>query len=213
MRAISGSGGSGDCQVFGRLMLNSETFGPDARTTVIYGGSAGVSGENSHEESGLSLTPSYFLGVLKRRALYFIIPFLLIALIGSIATIAWPSRYLSRGDNPGLISGNSSDLVRPTVAALANDRIQIIQQRIMTRNNLLAIGRKFQIAPFWQSQMSGSDLADFIRSRTEITAVADQLLASAGTRKNAIAFKVGFEYEKPQIAVGVANKVVTMILN
>ena len=170
-------------------------------------------GDNSHEESGMSLTPSYFLGVLKRRALYFIIPFLLIALIGSIATIVWPSRYLSEGTI--LVSSQEipSDLVRPTVAALANERIQIIQQRIMTRNNLLAIGRKFQIAPFWQSQMSGSDLADFIRSRIEITAVTDRLLASPGTRKNAIAFKVGFEYEKPQIAVGVANELVTMILN
>lgn len=170
-------------------------------------------GYGDNEEGGLSLTPRYFLGILKRRALYFIIPFLLITLIGSLGTLVWPSRYLAEGTI--LVSSQEipSDLVRPTVAALANDRIQIIQQRIMTRDKLLAIGKKFQVAPFWQSQMSGSDLADFIRSRIEITAVTDRLLASAGTRKNAVAFKVGFEYEKPQIAMGVANELVTMILN
>ncbi len=165
------------------------------------------------EDSGASLSPSYFLEIAKRRALFFIIPFVLVGVVGSLITIAWPSRYLAEGTI--LVSSQEipSDLVRPTVAALANDRIQVIQQRIMTRNNLLGVAKKFDIKPFWQAQPSGTDIVDFIRSRTEITAVSDRLLASAGTRKNAIAFKVGFEYEKPQVAMGVANELVTMILN
>src|SRR5664279_5152731 len=143
------------------------------------------------EDSGQSLSPSYFYEILKRRALYFAIPFLLISTIGSLITAAWPSRYLAQGTI--LVSSQEipSDLVRPTVAALANDRIQIIQQRIMTRDNLLAIAKKFQIVPFWQSQMSGTELVDFIRERLQIVPVEGKLQAvnEGGQRKNAIAFK------------------------
>ena len=168
------------------------------------------------EDQGQSLSPSYFYGILKRRALYFAIPFLLISLIGSLITAAWPSRYLSQGTI--LVSAQEipSDLVRPTVATLANDRIQIIQQRIMTRDNLLALAKKYQLSAGWQSRMSGTELVDFIRERTQIKAVDDKMLAGfneGGQRKNAIAFKVGFEYENPQIAMRMANEFVTMILN
>jgi uncharacterized protein involved in exopolysaccharide biosynthesis len=166
-----------------------------------------------NDEPATPLSPSYIIEIAKRRALYFLIPFVLIALIGSLVTLAWPSRYLAQGTI--LVSSQEipSDLVRPTVAALANDRIQTIQQRIMTRDNLLAIAKKFQIRPFWQGDMSGSDLVEFIRSRVQIAPVKDDLLAGTNPRKNAIAFTVGFEYEKPQVAAGVANELVTMILN
>ena len=166
------------------------------------------------EDHGQSLSPSYFYEILKRRALYFAIPFLLISAIGSLITAAWPSRYLSQGTI--LVSSQEipSDLVRPTVAALANERIQIIEQRIMTRDNLLAIAKKYQLSAGWQDRMSGTELVDFIRERTQIKAVEDRLLSSAGgPRKDAIAFTVGFEYENPQIAMRVANEFVTMILN
>lgn len=167
------------------------------------------------DDDGQSLSPSYFYGILKRRAFYFFIPFLLISAIGSLITAAWPSRYLSQGTI--LVSSQEipSDLVRPTVAALANDRIQIIQQRIMTRDNLLAIAKKFQLSAGLQERMSGTELVDFIRERVLIKPVEERLMAgnAAGSQKNAIAFKVGFEYEKPQIAMRVANEFVTLILN
>lgn len=49
------------------------------------------------EDYGQTLTLSYFYDILKRRALYFIIPFALILVIGSLVVAAWPARYLSRG--------------------------------------------------------------------------------------------------------------------
>src|SRR5664280_2416007 len=100
------------------------------------------------DDNGQSLTPAYFIDIAKRRAFYFAIPFLLIFAIGSLILAAWPGQYLSQGTILVQSQEIPTDLVRPTVAALANDRIEIIQQRIMTRNNLLAIAKKFQIAPF-----------------------------------------------------------------
>ena len=80
----------------------------------------------------------------------------------------------------------------------------------MTRDNLLTIAKKFQLSTSWQAKMSGTETIDFIRSRTQIKPSELQL---QGQRKDAIAFTVGFEYEQPQIAMKVANELVTMILN
>lgn len=161
------------------------------------------------EDFGQALSPAYFYEILKRRALFFIIPFLLILAIGSLITAAWPAIYLSQGTILVQSQEIPSDLVRPTVGALANDRIQVIEQRIMTRDNLIALTRKFQLTPGWQERMSGTETVDFIRKRAIIKPAELKL---QGQRKDAIAYTVGFEYEQPQIATKVANELVTMIL-
>ena len=161
------------------------------------------------EDHGQTLTLSYFYGILKRRFFYFIIPFVLILVIGSLVVAAWPARYLSSGTLLVEAQEIPSDLVRPTVGRLANDRIQVIEQRVMTRDNLVSIARKFALTTSWQAQMSGTEIVDFIRSRTEIKPAELKL---QGQRKDAIAFTVGFEYEQPQMAAKVANELMTMIL-
>ena len=162
------------------------------------------------DDSGPVLSPSYFYGILKRRALFFAIPFVLILAIGSFITAVWPAIYLSQGTILVQSQEIPSDLVRPTVGALANDRIQVIEQRIMTRDNLVAIAKKFQLSPGWQERVSGTEIVDFIRKRAVIKPAELKL---QGQRKDAIAYTVGFEYERPQIAAKVANELVTMILN
>jgi hypothetical protein len=88
-----------------------------------------------------ALRPQYFYEVLKRRAFYFAIPFLLVLTVGSFVAAIWPARYLAQGTILVQSQEIPSDLVRPTIAALANDRIKIIEQRVMTRDNLLAIAK------------------------------------------------------------------------
>lgn len=158
-------------------------------------------------EQGLRL--DYFYDVLKRRALYFAIPFILILTVGSFVTVVWPARYLAQGTILVQSQEIPSDLVRPTIAALANDRIKIIEQRVMTRDNLLAIAKKYQLTSGWLERLSGTEIVDFIRKRT-IIKPSEQKLETR--KKEAIAFSIGFEYERPDIATKVANEFVTMLL-
>src|SRR5690349_13885544 len=153
---------------------------------------------------------SYILDIVKRRALFFIIPFVAVLALGTLITFAWPAKYLAQGKI--LISSQEipTDLVKPTVSTLSNERIQYIQQRIMTRDNLLAIAKKFNLNMGWQGLVSGTDIVDFIRERTQIKPFEVTL---QGERKQAIAFTVGFEYEQPLVTARVANELVTMILN
>src|SRR5665213_348820 len=162
------------------------------------------------EDSGSSLSLANLLEILKRRAVQIAIPFLLIFSIGLLVAVVWPAKYLSEGKI--LVSSQEipTDLVRPTVATLANERMQVIEQRIMTRDNLLALAKKFQLTSGWQGSVLGTDIVEFIRDRTKIKPLELNL---QGDRKGAIAFTVGFEYEQAPVAVKVANELVTMILN
>src|SRR5450631_2372611 len=162
------------------------------------------------EDSGQSLSLAYLLDILKRRALRFVVPFIVIFGIGCLVAVVWPARYLAQGKI--LVSSQEipTDLVRPTVGTLANERMQVIEQRIMTRENLLAVSKKFQLNPGWIGLVTGTEVVDFIRERAQIKPLELNL---QGERKGAVAFTVGFEYEQPQIAVKVANELVTMVLN
>ena len=167
--------------------------------------------QRGHLEGGSeqTLRLEYFYDVLKRRAFYFAIPFILILTVGSFVTVVWPARYLAQGTILVQSQEIPSDLVRPTIAALANDRIKIIEQRVMTRDNLLAIAKKYQLTSGWLERLSGTEIVDFIRKRT-IIKPSEQKLETR--KKEAIAFSIGFEYERPDIATKVANEFVTMLL-
>ena len=112
-------------------------------------------------------TPAYIFALIKRRALYFLIPFILVFAIGAVVALAWPAKYLAEGKILVQSQEIPADLVRPTVVSLANERIQVIEQRIMTRDNLLAIAKKFQISKnSWQSLISGTEIVDFVKERS-----------------------------------------------
>ena len=167
---------------------------------------------HSDDDAGQAFpfTPAYLFDVLKRRFFFFAIPFVLIAAAGSVIALAWPAQYLSEGKILVQSPEIPTDLVRPTVSTLANERMQIIQQRIMTRDNLLEVAKKFKLTGDWRATLSGTELIDFIRARTVIEPVEVQLRSRR--QQEAIAFNVGFKYENPAIATKVANEFLTMIL-
>jgi uncharacterized protein involved in exopolysaccharide biosynthesis len=165
------------------------------------------------------LTPEYFYDVIKRRLLYFIIPFVLIFAIGAVVTAMLPATYVSEGKM--LIESQEipTNLVQPTVSTFADERVALLQQRIMVRDKLLAIANKYKLPELaqsdlffgrWLPQMSATDIVEMMRARTQIIPLANEL--QPGQRRF-IAFTVSFENERPQIAVQVANELTTIILN
>jgi protein tyrosine kinase modulator len=157
------------------------------------------------EDRGQSLNFSHYIDILKRRFFYFLLPFGLISIIGLWFAAIQKPNYLSEGKILVESQAIAPDLVRPLVTATPNERIQLIQQRIMTRDNLLSIANKFGLFP----QRTG--ILDLMRQSTQIKPadVEGQSRQGAPT----IAFTVGFEYEDRQLAMRVANEFVTLIVN
>lgn len=163
---------------------------------------------------GYLLQPAYYLGVLRRRWPYFLIPFVSVLLAGGAVTYLWPATYFSEGKILVQSQQIPSELVRPTVTSAAQERIQVIEQRTMTRDNLLAIVDKFRLFPERRALMSPTQLVELMKKSIKIEPVAQPLAFSRGTSQNpTVIFTVGFEYSDPQNAARVANELVTRILD
>ncbi|MCP3442054.1 sugar transporter [Bradyrhizobium sp. CCGUVB14] len=163
------------------------------------------------------LRPSYYLDIIKRRWPFFALPFILIVLAGTAAVLIWPPTYLSEGKILVQSQQIPTELVRPTVTSAAQERIQVIQQRTMTRDNLIAIADKFQLFPEKRTLMSVTELVELMKKSTKITPV-DPILdfkqrTRAALENPTIVFSVGFEYGDPAVAARVANELMTRILN
>lgn len=163
------------------------------------------------------LQPAFYWDVFKRRWLYFLLPFVLIATVGVAAAFLWPATYLSEGKILVQSQQIPSELVRSTVTNAAQERIQVIEQRTLTRDNLVAIADKFQLFPEKRALMSVTELVELMKKSTKIAPVDLQLNFKQRTRaaleNPTIVFSVGFEYGDPAVASRVANELVTRILN
>ena len=180
----------------------------------------------AYEDSGVDL--GYFIGIAKRRFFYFAVPFLVLALLGLSVTII--QRPIFRA--AGLILVESpeipADLVKPTVTQAADQRIHVIQQRIMSRDNLMAVINKLKLFPLQQQYMSGTELLDMVRDRIDIepydpdAAAAEKRQKESGSttpppapkrNTNTIAFTLSFDYEVPDLAAKGASEFLTTLLN
>jgi uncharacterized protein involved in exopolysaccharide biosynthesis len=175
-------------------------------------------GPSSSEESNSSylLQPSFYWGLIKRRWLWFLVPFVVVACSGLAAAVLLPATYLSQGKILVQSQQIPTELVRPTVTNAAQERIQVIEQRTMTRENLLAMVEKFRLFPDKRAFMSATQLVELMRKSAKIEPLAEPLafsqIRSRGDNPT-IVFTVGFESADPQTASQVANELVTRILN
>jgi uncharacterized protein involved in exopolysaccharide biosynthesis len=161
-------------------------------------------------ENSQNVGLDHYWGILKRRALYFAASFSLVLFIGSLFVAMQRPIYEATGKVLVESQEIPTDLVRPTVTDTANERIQVIQQRIMTRDNLLDLVNKYGMFPRERQWMSDTQLLDLMRERTKFELVdIDSSTAGAST----IAFSLSFDYENPDITLRVANDLLTLVLN
>lgn len=163
-------------------------------------------GDNDHV-----LELSFYLDILRRRVLAFAGPFIIVLAVGGPLVASRPAIYLAEGkilvESPQI----PIELVRPTVTSLASERIQLIEQRIMTRDTLLSLAEKFSVfGP--RGSMSPGEVVSLMRLRTQIKPAEVRLTARPYERQ-ATVFTVGFEHEQPVIAFRVANELITTILS
>jgi uncharacterized protein involved in exopolysaccharide biosynthesis len=175
----------------------------------------------AEQSAGHFFTPEYFYDIVKRRWFYFLIPFVLIFGVGAAITMLLPATYVSTAKM--LIESQEipTDLVQPTVSTVADERVALLQQRILVRDRLLAIAEKYKLAELarrdrflgrWRPALSATDIVDLMRERTQIIPLKSELPGRPNQRQF-IAFTVSFEHERPEVARLVANELVTTILD
>ena len=163
-----------------------------------------------NDEREYHFTLRDYLDIARRRWLWFVLPFGLLSAIAGAVAIWIPPVYESKGTI--LIESQQipDELIRSTVTSYADERIQVIQQLVMTRENLLRIVEKYDLFPGVRSEMTVSEQVDLVRERITIGKVAGDDARSRS--RNTIAFSVGFEDPVPARAYAVANELVTLFL-
>ncbi len=154
------------------------------------------------------------VAILRRRWVAMLVTFLIAFGAGVTVAAVLPPVY----ESSGIILVESQqippDFIRSTVTSFAGERIAIIKQRVMTRENLLRIIDKFGLFSEVRNKLTVASMVALMRERTTV-ALVDANVGGAGRRRGnttTMAFKLTYEDRKPRLALSVANELVTLFL-
>ena len=88
------------------------------------------------------------------------------------------------------------------------ERVSTIQQRVLSRDNLLKIADKYKMFADQSSKLSRTDMLDLMRANTIVKPVELGVQNQIVT----VAVTVGFTDRRPDIATNVANELITLFL-
>ena len=153
--------------------------------------------------------------ILKRRILYFIAPVLVLVPAGAVAIMMLPPIYRAQGKI--LIESQQIPVewVQTTINAYAEERIQTISQRVMTRNRLLEVANKYDLFP---KELGLTESAKVERMRQAfnvgiISASGQNARRKKTANDNTIAFTISYSDPSPDKAFQVANEFMTLFLS
>ena len=156
-----------------------------------------------------------FFTIFKRRKWDFILTAAGFFIAIAIVTFAWPPTY--RSTSTILIEEQEipKEYVLSTVTGYAEQRLQSINQRIMSYTRLLEIINRFNLYEDLKSKWTTEEIVEkmrkkYIKFETVSIDVVDQRTGrpSAAT----IAFTVSFDGEKPEVVQQIANVLASLYL-
>lgn len=164
------------------------------------------------EEEGLDLAAQ--LEALRRRIVPMLVVFAAVLAAATAAALLWPPTYRSMGTILIEQQEVPLDFVRSAVTSYADERVEVISQRVMTSTNLLDIIEKHNLYAADRDNMTRDQLVARMREDVQREMISAEVLdPRAGRATQAtIAFAVGFESRSPELASRVANDIVTLFL-
>ena len=146
---------------------------------------------------------SFYFSIFRRRFAYFLIVATVLSAISVTVAYTLPPAYVSRMvilvESPQI----PEELATSTVRTPAFEQLQIVQQRLLTRANLLDIARRLEVLPDLR-EMNPDEIVEAMRARTEISTSNRRL-------KEAPLMTVSFEAPKARTAAAVLNEYLSLI--
>ena len=151
----------------------------------------------------MNIDLSYYLSIFLRRIYILVIVAMGFTAAAVYVALELPPMYDSRARLLVEAPQIPNELARSTVNTSMNEQLQIIQQRLLTRDNLLEIARQYDAFENMQ-QMTADQIVGRMQAQTSIW--------RSGGRREATLMTVRFESSNPRVAAAVANEYVTRIL-
>jgi succinoglycan biosynthesis transport protein ExoP len=110
-----------------------------------------------------------------------------------------------------------SDQGKSTVTNFANERLQLITQRVMTAQNLNAVIDDFGLYPVQLKEMPRSAVLNILRNKIKLEVVSVNLAGQIQNRSSpqnqaSIAFNLSFDHNNAEVAHRVANRLTDLYL-
>lgn len=156
-----------------------------------------------------------YLLILQRRKAYLIVPALLLLVVSVVTAFVLPATYRSTATILIEQQEVPKELVRASVTSYADQRIQVISQRVMTSKNLGAIVDKYDL---YTDERRNEPLEETLKRLREAISLemvsADVVDPRSGRPTEAtIAFTLSYKSRSPQLAQKVTNELVSLYLN
>ena len=147
-----------------------------------------------------------YLGIVRRRHLYFLIPLFLGWLTVWGASWVLPARYKSSTmilvEQPTM----PKDYVKPNVNDDVQERVQNITQQILSRTRLLHIIDELNLYAKDRSRLSPDEIAERMRKDIEVELVQN-------AEKRVTAFRINYLAHDPSIAQQVTSRLTNLFIN
>ena len=144
----------------------------------------------------------YYLSIFLRRLPYFLPVALVIAAVSVIVAITLPPAYVSQMQLIVESSQIPGELAAPTSSTPAQEQLQIVEQRLLTRTNLLDIANRLKVLDD-QDGMNPDEIVQAMRART--------IIDTNSGRDEASLMMVSFEAGSGEKAAAVLNEYLTLI--
>lgn len=136
-------------------------------------------------------------------------------LLAGGAALLWPATYRSTGTILIEQQEVPVELVRSIVSSYADQRIQVISQRVMTTENLMRIIDRYGLYPDERRSQPREVLLAGMRDDITFSMISADVVDPRLGRptKATIAFAVSYDSRSAQLAAKVANEIATLYLN
>jgi len=153
-------------------------------------------------------------GIMRHRRILAGVTALLISATVALALL-WPPTYLSGATILIEQQEIPQELVRSAVTSFADQRVQVISQRVMTTQNLLSLIERYNLYPDIRINKPREVLLQTMRDNIAMKMIsADVIDPRSGRPTQAtIAFSVSYKNRSPELALKVANDLTSLYLN
>jgi len=160
------------------------------------------------------LSPADYINILKRRIWYLVIPCLLIIFIACMVALGLPAVYKSTATI--LIENReiSAEYVQSSLTTFAEQRIQSINQRVLTSSRLLELIDRFGLYPKLKQKITIDEVIAKMRGDISLEPVNVEIAdrRSGRTATATIAFTLSYEGKNPRKVQQVAGTITSLFL-
>jgi succinoglycan biosynthesis transport protein ExoP len=134
--------------------------------------------------------------------------------ISLTAALLWPAVYRSTATILIEEQEIPPDLVRSTITSYAAQRLQTINQRVMTRSNLIAIVDKFGLYAEERRKETNDEILERMREDMSFQTISAEVIdpRSGHPTQATIAFSLSFDGKNPGLVQKVTNEITSLYL-